>query len=211
MINNTAKWIVKWVFISVVTVLSCTACNKYNKTLIEGLSSKSMSELTLKLYREGILSEVVKQQDGTYTIMVESHKYLTANEILLSLGLFHTDNQDKILKLATKSSMVETPLEQQFKFNQIIAQELSTTLSNLRSVIYAEVYISSDLSAQSDNIDFSSTDNDNSPPLKASVLLKVNSMTNTSPEELINNAKSIVAGAVKGLTTDNVYVVIENG
>ena len=170
-----------------------------------------MSELTLKLYREGILSEVVKQQDGTYTVMVESQKYLTANEILLSLGLFHTDNQDKILKLATKSSMVETPLEQQFKFNQIIAQELSTTLSNLRDVIYAEVYISSDLSGQSDNIDFASSDDGSSAPLKASVLLKVNSMTNSSPEELINNAKSIVAGAIKGLTTDNVYVVIENG
>lgn len=205
-----SPWI-KLIFIVILTLNTCIACNNYNKTLIEGLSSKSMSELTLKLYREGILSEVVKQQDGTYTVMVESQKYLTANEILLSLGLFHTDNQDKILKLATKSSMVETPLEQQFKFNQIIAQELSTTLSNLRDVMYAEVYISSDLSGQSDNIDFASSDDGSSAPLKASVLLKVNSITNSSPEELINNAKSIVAGAIKGLTTDNVYVVIENG
>ena len=138
------------------------------------------------------------------------NKYEAANEVLLGLGLYHTDNQDKFLKIATKSSMVETPLEQQFKFNQIIAQELSATLSNLQDVVYAEVYISSDLTAQDNNIDFAADSGAGVSPLKASVLLKVNIMGNTNPEALINNAKKIVAGAVKGLTTDNIYVVIEN-
>lgn len=203
-------YLFRGLFIALSISFLLTACTLYQKTLIDQLSSKDMSELTLKLYQEGIVPEIVRNGDNTYNIRVASDKYEAASEILLSLGLYHADNQDKFLKIATKSSMVETPLEQQFKFNQIIAQELSATLSNLHDVVYAEVYISSDLSSQANNIDFASDNNNDGSQLKASVLLKVNAISTSTPEELINNAKKIVAGAVKGLTTDNIYVVIEN-
>ena len=202
--------LVQRVILALLTLLLVAGCGRSEEALIDQISNKDLSELSLKLFHEGILAEVSKNSDGTYKVMVNKDQYVTANEILLNLGIFRNDNQDKILKLATKASMVETPLEQRFKFNQIVSQELSSTLSNLHNVIYADVYISSDLSDQDNNINFAQDSDALAMPVKASVFLKVNSMMSGSPEELINNAKKIVAGAIKGLATDNIYVVIEN-
>lgn len=183
-----------------------TGCGGSQNLLIDHLGAKNMSELTLNLFQQGIVSNVERQDDGTYNVYIEKKDYPLAREILVSAGVFRDDNRDNLLKLATKTSMVENPVEQRFKFNQILAQELASTLSNLHNVINADVYLSADFD-DSNNMGINSSSGEN---LKASIYLRVNPSSSTNPNALINNAKKIVAGAVKGLTADNIYVVIEN-
>ena len=101
-------------FIMCCVSLMLSGCGRANQLLMDNLSTREMSELTISLFQEGVLTTVTRANDGTYAVSVEKRDYLTARKVLLNLGVFRDNTKDDLLKIITKSSMVENPVEQRF-------------------------------------------------------------------------------------------------
>ena len=178
------------------------------RVIVENVSAKETAQITQILYEMGINTTVDKITDTSFRIKVGSGDYIQANKALLNIGIYRDDTGAQMMKIVSKGSMVETPLEQQFRFNQLISQTLSSTLSNLDYVVFANVYISNQLTSSDTNVNL--MQDNQQPTIKASIYLKVSGLPTGSRGALINSVKKIVAGAVVNLDVNDIYVVIEN-
>jgi type III secretion protein J len=163
-------------------------------SLFEGLDEDQANRIVAVLSHHGISSSKERNADKTWNVSVNDDDAVTATELAGSYALPRGGHAN-LGELFSREGLISSPDEDHIRYVYGLTQELSETLEKIDGVLVARVHI---VDPPRDPL------NGPSAPPTASVLLRYRSDYNIEP--MRDKVRSLVAGAVEGLTPDHVYV-----
>ncbi|CAM2168025.1 type III secretion protein J [Paraburkholderia sacchari] len=174
-------------------LLLLTACKT---SLFEGLDEDQANRIIAVLSHHGIDSSKERGADKTWTVSVDSSSAVVATELTGAYALPRGGHAN-LGELFKREGLISSPDEDHVRYVYGITQELAETLEKIDGVLIARVHV---VNPPRDPLSGPTA----SP--SASVLLRYRSDSNM--EAMREKIRTLVAGAVEGLTTDRVYVTL---
>ena len=170
-----------------------TACKT---SLFEGLDEDQANRIIAVLSHHGIGGSKERNADKSWSVSVDNDDAVAATELTGAYALPRGGHAN-LGELFSREGLISSPEEDHVRYVYGLTQELSETLEKIDGVLVARVHI---VDPPRDPLSGPSA------PPTASVLLRYSSDSNLEP--MREKIRSLVAGAVEGLTPDHVYVTL---
>jgi len=170
-----------------------TACKA---SLFEGLDEDQANRIVAVLSHHGISGSKERNADKTWNVSVDQGDAVAATELTGAYALPRGGHAN-LGELFSREGLISSPEEDHVRYVYGLTQELSETLEKIDGVLVARVHI---VDPPRDPLSGTVVEP------SASVLLRYRS--DYSIEPMREKIRSLVAGAVQGLTTDHVYVTL---
>jgi type III secretion protein J len=165
-------------------------------SLFEGLDEDQANRIVAVLSRHGIDSAKERNTDKTWSISVDEDDVVNATELAGAYALPRGVHAN-LGELFSRQGLISSPEEDQVRYVYGLTQELAETLEKMDGVLVARVHV---VDPPRDPL------LGPAPQPSASVMLRYRSDVNV--ESMRDKIRSLVAGAVTGLTPDRVYVTL---
>lgn len=165
-------------------------------SLFEGLDEDQANRIIAVLSHHGINGSKERGADKTWSVSVDDSNAVVATELTGAYALPRGGHAN-LGELFKREGLISSPDEDHVRYVYGITEELSETLEKIDGVLIARVHV---VDPPRDPL---------SGPVSspsASVLLRYRSDFNV--EGMREKIRSLVAGAVEGLTADRVYVTL---
>ncbi|HKU00318.1 MAG TPA: type III secretion inner membrane ring lipoprotein SctJ [Paraburkholderia sp.] len=165
-------------------------------SLFEGLDEDQANRIIAVLSHHGISGAKERNADKTWNVSVDDSDAVAATELTGAYALPRGGHAN-LGELFRREGLISSPEEDHVRYVYGLTQELSETLEKIDGVLVARVHI---VDPPRDALS-----GPTSAP-SASVLLRYRSDSGLEP--MREKIRSLVAGAVEGLTPDRVYVTL---
>ncbi|WP_322094053.1 type III secretion system inner membrane ring lipoprotein SctJ [Paraburkholderia bannensis] len=179
--------------LSILPLVLLTACKT---SLFEGLDEDQANRIVAVLSHHGIGGSKERSADKTWNVYVDESDSVAATELTGAYAM-PRGGHTNLGELFRREGLISSPEEDHVRYVYGLTQELAETLEKLDGVLVARVHV---VDPPRDPLNGSA-----SLP-SASVLLRYRSDYNLEP--MRDKIRSLVAGAVDGLTADRVSVTL---
>lgn len=175
-----------------VLLISCSR----QQQLLDGVNGKDVHEIIGVLGARGISANMVKDKDGTYSIVVAPADKEASMRVLVDHGLPRPAFKS-FGEVFSQDGLISSAAEERARFLFAVSQKLEYTLSNIDGVVFASVH-----PVLPERASLVTTGS----PSSASVFIKHRPDANLS--RLAPEIQRIVASAIPGLTPELVSVML---
>lgn len=120
-------------------VLILSACSKQIE-LYKDLNEQEANEIIAELDRKKIEAKKMPGKGGVVSVMIPEKDISTAVRWLEHKGL-PRPRRGNLGDIFRKEGVISTPLEERARYIHALSQELETTISHMRGVVFARVHV----------------------------------------------------------------------
>ena len=204
LVKNRFNLYVLFMIISAIVFSGCES----KKTIVNGLDEKEANEILVFLSGKNIEASKVPSKEGggagaakvqLWDIDVDSSRAAEAMAILNANGLPRRQGQN-LLDLFSAGGLVPSEMQEKIRYQAGLAAQIANTIRKIDGVLDCDVQLS-----------FPEEDPLNPAAKKghvtASVYVKHNGVLDDPNSHLVTKIKRLVAGAINGLSIDDVTVI----
>ena len=176
-------------------VLILSACSKQIE-LYKDLNEQEANEIIAELDHKKIEAKKVSGKGGMVSVMIPEKDISTAVRWLEHKGL-PRPRRNNLGDIFRKEGVISTPLEERARYIHALSQELETTISHMRGVVFARVHV-----VLPERIA------PGEPLQAASASVFIQHEKNIDPDVLIPSIQKLVSASLPGMVSEDSRKVV---